>query len=139
MGNSTGWSPKTKTLVAVGVAAGVAATGVASAAVIGAAASTAAGTAATTAGTTAATSGGANVEVGSKAVGSTTASFGKKLFGGVRKKRDSNDEVEKDANASITEASIADSFYNVVKDLVAAEDNKSASVLSTTVKSTSGK
>ena len=54
-GNSTGWSPKKKTLVAVGVAAGVAATGVASAAVIGAAASTAAGTAATTAGTTAAT------------------------------------------------------------------------------------
>ena len=85
-------------------------------------------------------SGGANVgEVGGKAVASTTASFGKKWFGVVRKKRDSNDEVEKDANASITEASIADSFYNLVKDLMTAEDNKSASVLSTTVKSTSGK
>ena len=81
-------------------------------------------------------SGGANVEVGSKAVASTTALFGKKWFGVVRKKRDSNDEVEKDANASITEASIADSFYNLVKYLMAAEDNKSASVLSTTVKST---
>ena len=85
-------------------------------------------------------SGGANVgEVGGKAVSATTTSLGRKWFGVFRKKRDSNDEVEKDANASITEANIADSFYNLVKDLMAAEDNKSASALSATVKSTSGK